>query len=519
MKATQTAESTSTRSATDVFSTAVTHSFAHPAQAPRSPLQPRQPSASNVVSELGKSSRTATDVRPSESAGVLRQSRNIPNQPIEEPELPPTPTQLGLSPKPDRPRGLAASSSPGSRGPRRSRLRSSQTATSSPLKPRDKMHSKKAAEASMEEEEVQLAEEAPESDVEEAETALSPHPANGEPANKEDGSEDIASRRRQRNDLKAQLAQLQAETQRLEGALSAAIDADEEVDENILTLLSAPNPSCDPNFVEPTPTSPSMILKDPVALDINPLAFLRAFAPGDLRLSTTTKSTKIRGRLHQAHVLNVSAPRPWPPHVFTATFRVTCDVESRRVVSITGVDLRPRRGAGVKELRQWIDNRLKNPLHKLDAGSIVWGLGMWWKESVRRAQFFRHVDLTKAGKAKQAQIAAFHYEPVRADDVQCLILYIGKAFVELIPAEAYFRYASTNEQRKTRQTQLLLKWEVELDWSGEAETTIDVAGTKISAKGQEEVKQVFRELMRRKGLDIAVREVVELCCAGSKKRN
>ncbi len=49
-------------------------------------------------------------------------------------------------------------------------------------------------------------------------------------------------------------------------------------------------------------------------------------------------------------------------------------------------------------------------------------------------------------------------------------------------------------------------------------TEIDVAGTKVSAKGQEGLKKVFPELMKRSGLDGAVRQIVQICRGGSGKK-
>lgn len=148
---------------------------------------------------------------------------------------------------------------------------------------------------------------------------------------------------------------------------------------------------------------------------------------------------------------------------------------------------------------------------------------MWWKEAVSRARFFHHIDVTKASSGKKTQTQATLYranEAVKAADVQALIPYLGKSFVELIPAEPYSSRASTCEERKYRQPRLLLKWDLELDWAGEVHTEIGVAGTKVSAKGQEGLKEVFVELMRRNGLDEAVRQTLVVCDGGTagKKR-
>ncbi len=508
---------------TESFSGAVARTLADPAQAihPQpSPLRPRQPSPRNRDANQTKRGQLTT-----RTIAAISQGRDFLNRhdATAEPDLPPTPTQLGLSPKPDRPRGLAASSSPSSRGSQRNRLRDVQVGTSSPLKSKEKVLAARIEEVSRHEAETGIAEEAPESDLEPPVSEPQPQRDAKVSRNDLEVPEDIATKRRLRDDLKTQVARLQAETAQLESVLNGGEDADDEVDMDLLALLSTPNMSCDPKFSETSTRPSSVAFKDPIALDINPLAFLRAFAPGDLRLTTTTKSpTYHRGKFHQVHILNISAPPPWPPHVFNAVFRVTCDVATKSIVSITGANIRPRHGAGIKELRHWMEARLKNPLHKFDAGTLVWGLGMWWKEAVARAKFFHHVNITKATETTEAQNLYRANEIVKAADVQGLIPFIGKAFIELIPAEPYSNRASTNEARKYRQTRLLLKWDLELDWAGEAHTEIDVAGTKISVQAQEGAKQVFAKLMKRNGLDEAVRQIVDVCRGGigaGKKRN
>ncbi|ERF74826.1 hypothetical protein EPUS_03210 [Endocarpon pusillum Z07020] len=498
--------------------------FAHSAQAPdsqRSPLRPRQPTVRSQGASPTKPRVVPASLPSSKLPVANPQSHGFPARQIDatEPELPPTPTQLGLSPKPDRPRGLAASSSPSSRGSRRDRLRSGQLETSSPLKPKGKMLPARTEEMLGDTPDAMLAGETPESDVERRENGPPPEHETQRPRDDNEVPADTVEKRKVRNDLQTQLTRLQEELAQLESALDGGEDAEDDLDPEVLALLSTPNISCDPGFPDAyaRPSLPS--IRDPVNLDVNPLAFLRAFAPGDLRLVTTTKSSSMRGELHQVHTINISAPPPWPPHVFNATFRVSCDIEAKSIVSIRGADIRPRHGAGIKELRHWMEARLKNPLHKFDAGTLIWGLGMWWKTAVTRAQFFHHIDTMKiATKTPEPQAPYMPDEAVKATDVQALIPYIGKSFVELIPAEPYPIRASTNEARKYIQPRLLLKWDLVLDWAGEVHTEIDVAGTKVSAKGQEGLKKIFPELMRRSGLDGAVKQVVQICMGGSGKK-
>ena len=514
-------------SLTEGHSVAGTHAFpvsAKSIQSLRSPLRPRQPSIRNADGTPFKNGQSKTDLPSSRPAAAIFPNNDFSNRYGlgAEPELPPTPTQLGLSSKPGRPRGLAASSSPSAGGSRRTRLRSGHGELSSPLKSKMRVPSATTEEVLREDTDATSSEEAPESAIEQTDAGGHPEAGADDSRNDSEVLEGIIAKRRVRDDLSTQLARLEAETARLEHALHQGEEAEDEPDPALLDLISTPNISCDPKYTDVGKRQSLIALKDPIALDVSPLAYLRAFAPGDLHLTTTTKSSSVRGKIHQIHTVNCSAPPPWPPHVFIATFRGSCEVEGKRIISITGANIRPRHGAGIKELRHWMEARLKNPLHKFDVGTLVWGLGMWWKEAVARAQFFHHIDITKVTKATDAQVAYLPNEAVKAVDVQNLLPYLGKSFVELIAAEPYSNRASTNEARKYKQPRLLLKWDLELDWAGEVHTEIDVTGTKVSSQGQEGLKKVFSELVRRNGLDEAVRQIVQICGgavgAGKRKR-
>ena len=116
----------------------------------------------------------------------------------EEPELPPTPTQLGLEPPPERPKGLLFSSPS-----RRARKKRGSSVRSSPLKPRDSPLEKPPDEI------------------------LGPRlkPAPIQQTTKPDVDEGLSSKQKERDKLSRQLRSLQADVARLEGEVARTQDS------------------------------------------------------------------------------------------------------------------------------------------------------------------------------------------------------------------------------------------------------------------------------------------------------
>ena len=480
----------------------------------RASKTPKSPRVSENISER----QQETEARNSESSANLTHGNLFRPNSAYVPELPPTPTELGLSPKPRRARGLA-NSSPGSRGSRRSRLASVQTSTSSPLKPKGNMQEVRNRQVE-EEVELDIPKDVLESEAGPEESTINPTDDTVTQLSNSEIVEEVASMRGLRDDIKAQLVKLQTETLQLEEYLASGGD-ESDIPADVMTLLTGPNVAdAGTNFGDGGQLVAAS-LKNPISLTTDPLTFLRTFAPGDLDLHTNTRSFMSAKVLYQSHTVNLTAPPPWPPHVYSNSLRVTCDVEAKRIVSVVRNSLRGRPSVGLKEVRHWIERRLEDPLHRLDCGTIVWGLGMWWKEAVARAQFFKYIDSnTRAGKNSKTHIPYQSNTVVSSEDVESLLPYLGKAFVELMPAEAYSNKASTCELRKTTNVRLLLKWDIELDWAGEVHADISVAGAKISAPGQEGLQKVFKELVNRRGIDIAVRHMLDVCGEGvGKKKN
>ena len=349
------------------FSTAIARAFnAVPAaqSVPREPLRPRQPSgliptpaqSQDVLLNSGSPKGLISQSPHPNSARLRPRSRTRhtnhhddeeqlfslitsgggAHSLREEPELPPTPIQLGISAVPDEPRGLDSLSSSGRRrrfrdeqskktSPLQRHLGNGDVTASSPLKHKSKAtlqrgagrprsRQKQGADVSKSKGQVELAEHdtgrqqhttAP-ADDQVPEISRHGH----EPASKYNEIENIPSqdtdfvqKRKLLTSLKFQLDQLQSELSQLEALAKepGPTEGTQEttirpLDSAIYAILSTKNISCDPSFHK-DPASPSKTLeqeiKESFQSSINtgpePLPFLTLFLPGNLRLKTQTK--------------------------------------------------------------------------------------------------------------------------------------------------------------------------------------------------------------------------------------
>jgi hypothetical protein len=422
----------------------------------------------------------------------------------DEPELPPTPVQLGLSAQPDRPRGLASSSPGRSSGSSRQRTRLNESRhTSSPTKLRVQTQTvadsaavvpPPAPAAARTEEEAP--EEAPESDAE------------ASADEEEDASVPEAVRQKcsLRDSLSAQLARLQSDMASLENALADSDEAtptSDDIDPSLLKLLTSTNPSC----AEPAPEHGvrlhSPTFTNPTALGSEPLPYLTLFAPGNLQLHSTTGTAVINGKAHQIHVLELLAPEPWPAHIFGATIKVTVDVEEKQVKAVEVVKLRT--GMGHHGLREWVRKRLETDggLHRYDVGGLVWGMGRWWEECVARARGWRKLDERFHGKGSKKQKGSYEdAEPPTPEDVMALLPYLTRTSMEfeMGTAKRATRSAKGAANQKQVSTKVMLLWDLLLDWTGEVDETVGVAVAGMGSQGEQGVKDVFGKIFKRGGV-------------------
>ncbi|KAJ5108804.1 hypothetical protein N7456_005479 [Penicillium angulare] len=444
-------------------------------------------------------SNTPEDQLASE-LGTATQDANL-NEPIHfgldgadddhsEPELPPTPTQLGLVKAPEHGAGLL-SSSPSARHEKRMKRKAAADIThGSPLK------SMKFRHPSPEEESV-------DSDL-----------------TGEDLSAAALERRKVRKSLQAELQRLKDDveeltqwTEKIES--NANLDSNPKELDRFLTLLAdesshinRPIPRQAPipissllcsllpfskNIPRPTRhTSP--LPTNPFALKQSPHAssYLKVFAPLALQTSTSRSTVSKTNVILETHTLTFTPPPPFPSSLYNVSVVYETNPETQHVVSVsvpTGNDSKKRRVPEV--LRGWIESRLANPLLKLDITTLCWGINRYWEVSVARAQLWAYIDHKHGSGGKKGTLPQSQHGVIMSSELRGLIPHLERSTMIL-------QSKSTGGAPRV----LLANALAIDDWTGEPQLRPELSvstsgsGSAMSKKIDQETKKLFHALLR-----------------------
>ena len=455
----------------------------------RSALKQRQPAAQKRIQRYSDSPDPLPSPTLVKKADTAPREASRPRS--DGPDLPPTPVQLGLDAPPQRPKGLSSSSPRGSKsgsGRRRIRALNGQRVTSSPLK-------QKANRPIMHDLESQpdTAREAPESQL--------PVPE----AVEEDLPEELKEKTQDLRDLTLELNKLREDTKALEDALNNNdLGDDLDLNETLMPLLrgAARPATCEDNDFER-----EVFGKDSQS------PFHDLFAPGNLHLEVKTATKMTKGHAKIIHHISLTAPSPWPSNIFSANFEIITDAEDARVEKVIWVDTLKghRQALGIQdELHNWIQNRLKSELHRLDAGGLIWGIGQYFIASIERAKTFR--ALTRKYKA-----TVDGYEVDDGDDEQgnhsmdgsitedeaiALSRYLAKSQLTF-EATSDSDSAVTTRRSKKAAPRIMAVWKLEPTWHGELRSVCKIAPSGIPDSAQEAVLELFDRVKKVGGFEKA----------------
>ncbi|KAJ5187344.1 hypothetical protein N7449_010338 [Penicillium cf. viridicatum] len=398
--------------------------------------QPKNPESNTperqLALELGSATREADiDMGPDSS---------LMDEDILEPDLPPTPTQLGLEKAPDRPRGML-SSSPSRRQEKRAKRRTANALHESPLK---------------------------------AVNFQSPPPEDLETASDLGGvsaavrEKSAADLRRLRNEVE----ELETWAKRIES--DPDLKSDTRGLDKFLSLLtseeanltSLPVPKTAPKSISsllatllpfsaniPRPKRElSSLPTNPFALQeaSQSLPYLTAFAPLTLKARTTRSSR--RGELAY-----------WQRQ------------QKRKVP---------------EALRRWIDTRLENPLLKLDVATLCWGINRYWESAITRARLWSHIDHKYGPRASQGRKDTAPESKngvITHSELRRLVPHLDRSAMVIKPK------SSDSSPRVLLSNTLVLD-----EWTGEPqlrpEISVSIPG--VDKKIDQETKKLFHALLR-----------------------
>ncbi|KAL4877282.1 hypothetical protein BJY04DRAFT_230784 [Aspergillus karnatakaensis] len=299
---------------------------------------------------------------------------------FEEPDLPPTPTQLGLERAPDRPRGLL-SSSPSMQWKKRQATGDLERSPSK-LRP---------IEFGVEPE--------VSTEVVSASDTILP--------------QSVFKKRKLRRDLSAEVESLKQDITKLEGLCNKLEHHGENIEPYLSDLSSLLIPTdasyANTNSQSTNQTISSIISRllpfstkrppkprhqsrefTPFALEHNVQSdlYLSALAPLKITSSSNIVSTSRPDSIIEKHQLTLAAPRPFPSNVYKLNVSYETDPETQSLTVLSAsLD-----GSTSAYLQRWADQRLANPLLKLDVSGLCWGLNRYWDALVSRAQLWAQIE-------------------------------------------------------------------------------------------------------------------------------
>ncbi|KAJ5632261.1 hypothetical protein N7490_008600 [Penicillium lividum] len=409
-----------------------------------------------------------------------------------EPELPPTPTQLGLEKAPDRGRGLL-SSSPSARHEKRMKRKVTDSVPGSPLKAlrfqtRDPEY-------------------APGSDTSSVEDELSPA---------------ALEKRKLRKSLKAELRRLKddvADLTEWTGKMESDLNlADSKGLDHFLSLLSEESSYINRPVPQRAPVPLSSLLstllpfsnniprpaRPASPLPTNPFAlkessqspsYLTVFAPLALHTKTSHTTLSKTSTILETHTLTFTPPPPFPSSLYNISVVYETDSETQSITSVsvpTGSDSKKRKVPAV--LRRWIDARLANSLLKFDVATLCWGINRYWEASVARARLWTRIDHKHGSVAGKGKLPDSQTGVILASELRQLIPHLERSSMIITSR------SSGAEPRVLLSNALVID-----DWTGEPqlrpELSVSTSGYGgASKKIDQETKKLFHALLKEDSL-------------------
>ncbi|MCJ1476953.1 hypothetical protein MMC13_005623 [Lambiella insularis] len=503
---------------------------------PASPPIPEKESdgGRDIVSEQPEVEiQTNAGQRSQRRAGSRTQYRKSGHADDGEPELPLTPTELGLEPAPEPPKGLLYSS-PSRRAGRKKGIGSKP----SPLKPRDPPPGKPDPHGFVE---PPVSSEA--AAVVEFEDETQPK------------DPDFLAKKDILKQLNKQLQELRNDVTQLEKDLNLPGTSSQEEMNGLLSLITSPNPAHVQTppvrkitiskrlasflpFTKPpvpapketsAPTSP-LPSHRPLQLE-NPLPYLRIFTP--LTVSTVDTLVPSSGSdepLQHHHDITLSSPY----NLFQLELRLSINPidESVASLSVTALSLWAK-----PELGSWICGQAAAG----DISSIGWACGRYWEVARTRAQCWAHCH------KRFGHLMSYKSDSANATETRPTVAHnakrVDKSKLDNLPhPEQNSNDESDNDTDQAQKTSspatlrahlgkqsllfsqagvsLLVTWRIDFDWTGEVESHISACVSFPTAwrdaderASLEQVGEVFDRLLRQRGVLEAIRIVVALLFA------
>ncbi|KAE8350704.1 hypothetical protein BDV28DRAFT_150689 [Aspergillus coremiiformis] len=428
---------------------------------------------------------------PGEADSLKNLDQSTLHEGLGEPDLPPTPTELGLERPPARPRGLL-SSSPSTQRESWGKRRTTDYLEQSPSKLRSVYHGEGKEDLSN----------------------------SGLSMGRALFSEPVLKRRRLKRQLSTDIKQLQDDIAELENLSKSSSHHTDYTGWNMNKLVSilAEEPS---QISSTKPLSrdvhmsslistllpfsrKSLRLTPEEPLQVNPFSlnelsqtktYSTVFAPLNLEANSKTYCGPEPGVHLERHVLKLSAPSPFPSRLLDISINCETNSETQSILSIS-VPLDSERQVPVY-LRQWIDSRLASPLLKLDLAGLCWGINRYWEAAISRAKLwsrledqFRELIINRGNTAEPGDHQAFNVPILKTLSLRRILPHLERTSM-------LFEYRSVDPLR------VYLSCELTLDeWASEPQIVPEISISAPSKsdgssgrKVEQDAKRLFHSIL------------------------
>ncbi|RDW67119.1 uncharacterized protein DSM5745_08985 [Aspergillus mulundensis] len=432
--------------------------------------------------EIGLSQNTPEDQLASELGSVtgLDMHEDVsPPSGFDEPDLPPTPTQLGLEPPPGRPKGLL-SSSPSMQHGKWGKRRATGDLETSPSKLRTVDYGSELENFAVTTTDV-----------------LFP--------------QSVVKKRKLKREVSIELESLKQDIAKIEGLCDKLKQNGEEIEpylDNISSLLISTDPSqANPDthhttissfistllpFSTKRPSKPRQTSPDLNPFDLGQSAhsdpYLTALAPLRITASVNSITKSDSGTFLERHQITLSASSPFPSNFYKARVSYETNPETQSVISLAA----SVEGTGLAYLQQWINKRLESPLGRLDVSGLCWGINRYWEALLSRAQFWAQMEAQHStlipGRSKSSDSVDNEFinrEILTTSDIRRILPHLERTSM---PFES-----------KQNALGALLSCEITInDWTGEPELTPTICASTFGfdSSSNEKVEQESKKLFQ-----------------------
>jgi len=154
----------------------------------------------------------------------------------------------------------------------------------------------------------------------------------------------------------------------------------------------------------------------------------------------------------------------------------------------------------------WANQRLEDPLHALDVGGVIWGMGRWFGAAVERAGIFHRLDM----QYNQSS-ASTENGKTETDDPELTL----EKTVRLSRYLEMTQLPILGVRGKKVKPKALLIWNIGLGWAGSVTSNIEISVGSVPPNAEAGFKQIFSSLVPSKGVMGAFESVWEMINKGA----